>query len=495
MVPCSFPRGPLHRMTSSRRKSRCPGSSPLPIWRSNCSRPAFRWKSFPSIRLSRRFLKGNTKPASSSTKASSRMTNPDCTAWSILAGGGRKLRDCRCLSEGTRSVARWAGKRWRALPRRCARASSTPLIIGKKRSAMLCNLAAISTRNSPINSSACTSTSAPSTTATTAAKPCAACSTWGTRRGSFRSRRGWSGCKKAANCELQAPEARGALPYPLRKRKHRINVHRNIRGRLQRRFQFLRHRAVFLEPVFRARAVSGGFDLQQFLGKISHCARHLCIINRVSAAGIGDNCAALGEIVEFHHLGLTVCLGRSEAHGAKHSAYVGCVIFLQLFFWKRVVIHQPFEREHSGHVGLRFFQAAVARADCFPDIDFSRRSARERRAQPVTNFMHDRALQITLTRNFRRLIRLHQLSGDRQNYVVHARVHEVLEEKFLASLLLMHPRIVRQIVSYWLVAVRQVSRAKRSVHHFHRRLQAMFRRAIFRCERQCVLNFRYIFLE
>jgi len=37
------------------------------------------------------------------------------------------------------------------------------------------------------------------------------------------------------------------------------------------------------------------------------------------------------------------------------------------------VIHQPFQSEHPGHIGLRFFQAAEARADRFPDIDFAGR--------------------------------------------------------------------------------------------------------------------------
>src|SRR5271166_9170 len=170
---------------------------------------------------------------------------------------------------------------------------------------MPCNLPAISIPNSPTNSSACTSTSAPSTTETMAAKPSAVCSTWATRQGSFRRRHGWSGCKdryelRAASPELDAfysysgfvilakrgicslpaiditkwvlfarsPRlvARSSLPHPLPKRKHRINIHRNVRSRLQRCLQLLRHRVVLLEPIFRAHPVSRRLDFEQFLG-------------------------------------------------------------------------------------------------------------------------------------------------------------------------------------------------------------------------------------
>ncbi len=59
----------------------------------------------------------------------------------------------------------------------------------------------------------------------------------------------------------------------------------------------------------------------------------------------------------------------------------------------------------------------------------------------------------------------------------------------------MHPRIVGQIVGHRLVPVRQIARSKRSVHHFHRRLQPMLRRPVFRRQRQRILNLRYVFLE
>ena len=61
----------------------------------------------------------------------------------------------------------------------------------------------------------------------------------------------------------------------------------------------------------------------------------------------------------------------------------------------------------------------------------------------------------------------------RQNYVFDPRIHEVLEEDFLAALLFMDSRIVRQIVGHGLVAMAQVAHAVRRVHHFHRSFETM----------------------
>ncbi len=51
--------------------------------------------------------------------------------------------------------------------------------------------------------------------------------------------------------------------------------------------------------------------------------------------------AALGEIVELHHLGLAVGLGGAEANGTKNSSDVGCIVFLEFFFRERIVIDKP----------------------------------------------------------------------------------------------------------------------------------------------------------
>src|SRR5262252_1297631 len=52
----------------------------------------------------------------------------------------------------------------------------------------------------------------------------------------------------------------------------------------------------------------------------------------------------------------------------------------------------------------------------------------------------------------------------------------------------MDARIVRQIVSYCLVSVPQVTRAERGIHHLHRSRMATLGWAIFGCKRQRVLN-------
>ena len=114
------------------KKSPFPANSPPRTSRSNCLRRALKSKSYLSIKSSRRFSKANTKPDSSSTKVSLPTTNQDCIASSIWAGGGRKSPDCRCRSAETPFAARSARKPWRASPRRCARASSTPSIIEKR---------------------------------------------------------------------------------------------------------------------------------------------------------------------------------------------------------------------------------------------------------------------------------------------------------------------------------------------------------------------------
>ena len=79
--------------------------------------------------------------------------------------------------------------------------------------------------------------------------------------------------------------------------------------------------------------------------------------------------------------------------------------------------------------------------------------------------------------------------------MVDAGVGVVLEEDPLAALLLVHPRIVRQVVGRRLVAVAQVPGAKRRVHDFHRRHQAVLRRPILGRERQRVLEVGHPFLE
>ena len=59
----------------------------------------------------------------------------------------------------------------------------------------------------------------------------------------------------------------------------------------------------------------------------------------------------------------------------------------------------------------------------------------------------------------------------------------------------MHSRVVGQIVGHCLIAVVQIARAERSVHHLHRCLQAMLRRPVRCRQRQSILNVRHILPE
>lgn len=69
-------------------------------------------------------------------------------------------------------------------------------------------------------------------------------------------------CGRASRC---ARGARRPLPDALRKGKEGVNVHGDVGDPGQRGGKFRGHDRVFLEPLFRAGAVPGGLDFQQFL--------------------------------------------------------------------------------------------------------------------------------------------------------------------------------------------------------------------------------------
>jgi hypothetical protein len=106
----------------------------------------------------------------------------------------------------------------------------------------------------------------------------------------------------------------------------------------------------------------------------------------------------------------------------------------------------------------------------------------------VADLVHHGRREIPLGRRALGLRRIHHAPGQRQDDLVHARVHEILEENLFRAFFLMDTRIVRQIVGDRLVAVAQVARAERRVHHFHRRRVAADRRPVVALERQRVLN-------
>src|SRR5207248_8073125 len=96
------------------------------------------------------------------------------------------------------------------------------------------------------------------------------------------------------------------------------------------------------------------------------------------------------------------------------------------------------------------------------------------RSQTVRNLVHHGGGEIAFARRLGRLLRLHDLAGERQDDVIHPRVHKILEEDFLRAFRLMNTRIVGQIVCHRLVAVAQVASAEGRVHHLHGREVAAF---------------------
>ncbi len=109
--------------------------------------------------------------------------------------------------------------------------------------------------------------------------------------------------------------------------------------------------------------------------------------------------------------------------------------------------------------------------------------------------MHHCCRQVAFGGRERGLVSAQQSLGDRKNHVIHARVHEILEENFLRAFLLVNTRIVRQIVGHRLIAVAQIAGAIRRVHHFHGREMTSFGGTILGRQRQRILNVGDIFLE
>src|SRR5262249_58408164 len=79
------------------------------------------------------------------------------------------------------------------------------------------------------------------------------------------------------------------------------------------------------------------------------------------------------------------------------------------------------------------------------------------RSQRMADLMQDGRGEVAIHRRHLRLVVTHQELGDGQHNVIHARVHEVLKEDLLRSLLLVNARVVGQIVGHSLVTVTQIA--------------------------------------
>ena len=92
----------------------------------------------------------------------------------------------------------------------------------------------------------------------------------------------------------------------------------------------------------------------------------------------------------------------------------------------------------------------------------------------MADLMHHGGRHVSFRTRLRSVLRIHNALGERQDDVVYARIHIVLEEDFLGSLLFVNPRIIGQIVGHSLIAVAQITSPKWCIHHLHRRGLACF---------------------
>ena len=185
----------------------------------------------------------------------------------------------------------------------------------------------------------------------------------------------------------------------------------------------------------------------------------------------------------------------AEAYGSEDTGDIRRVVLFQPLLGKRAAVHQPLQAVHTHDIGFGLFQPRIRRAYGLADIHLLAIPVSKVRSQTVRNLVHHGGGKIAFARRLGRLLRLHDLAGERQDDVIHPRVHKVLEEDFLGAFRLMNTRIVGQIVGHRLVAVAQVAGAEGRVHHLHGREVAAFGGTVFGLERQRILNIGNIFLE
>ena len=152
------------------------------------------------------------------------------------------------------------------------------------------------------------------------------------------------------------------------------------------------------------------------------------------------------------------------------------------------MIHQPLQSEHADNVRLGFFQPAEDGADGFANTHLASWSAGKRGTEAVAiscMIVPSRyPSPETLAAWSARII----VARDRNDHVVHARIHEILEENLLASLLFVDAGIVGQVVGYCLVAVAQIGRRDTARPSPPSASPGPLRRAVFGGQRQRVLN-------
>src|SRR5205823_2983015 len=99
---------------------------------------------------------------------------------------------------------------------------------------------------------------------------------------------------------------------------------------------------------------------------------------------------------------------------------------------RRFDLEQLLRQRRQGVADLRFLEAGVRRTDGLADVDALSVAPREGRPEAVGDLVHHHGGEIAFRRNVRGLVRTHQQPRHRQDHVVDARVHVVLEEDLLA---------------------------------------------------------------
>ena len=163
----------------------------------------------------------------------------------------------------------------------------------------------------------------------------------------------------------------------------------------------------------------------------------------------------------------------AKAYRAENAGYMRGIKFFCPFFRQHTLFYQPIQGQQPDNIGLGFFQPGKRWTNGFTDVGLSCAGPSVCRPKGVADFVHQHHGKIAIHGSERRLVFTDQQFANGQHHIVHAGIHEILEEDLFAALFLMDSRIVRQIVRHRLIAVAQIACAKRRVHYFHRRALAL----------------------